>query len=72
MKKVFDSALANQRPVSETFFIDFSADQIIAQNLHQSDETVQRRIRQLMEDIDTLNHYSGIPNTFVGEVKFKY
>lgn len=22
--------------------------------------------------IDTLNHYSGVPNTFVGEVKFKY
>ncbi|MEH2349057.1 MAG: hypothetical protein V7K55_13790 [Nostoc sp.] len=46
---IFDSALANQRPVSETFFLDFSADQTIAQNLHQSDEAVQRRIRQIME-----------------------
>ena len=46
---VFDSALANQRLVSETFFIDFSADETIAQNLHQSDEVVQRRIRQFME-----------------------
>lgn len=46
---IFDSALDNQRPVSETFFLDFSADQTIAQNLHQSDEAVQRRIRQLME-----------------------
>jgi hypothetical protein len=50
---VFDSALANQRPVSETFFIDFSADQTIAQNLHQSDEAVQRRIRQFMEDANS-------------------
>ncbi|MGB3188717.1 MAG: hypothetical protein WBB43_04730 [Limnoraphis sp.] len=46
---IFDSALENQRPVSETFFLDFSADQTIAQNLHQSDEAVQRRIRQFME-----------------------
>lgn len=45
----FDSALANQRPVPETFFLDFSADETIAQNLHQSDEAVQRRIRQIME-----------------------
>jgi hypothetical protein len=50
---VFDSALANQRQVSETFFIDFSADQTIAQNLHQSDEAVQRRIRQFMEDANS-------------------
>lgn len=54
---VFDSALANQRPVSETFFIDFSADQTIAQNLHQSDETVQRRIRQFMEDADSQTQF---------------
>jgi hypothetical protein len=47
---IFDSALANQRPVSETFFIDFSADQTIVQNLRQSDETVQRRIRQIMQN----------------------
>ncbi|MEG4800217.1 hypothetical protein QUB63_03960 [Microcoleus sp. ARI1-B5] len=46
---IFDSALTNQRPVSETFFLDFSADQTIAQNVHQSDEAVQRRIRQFME-----------------------
>ncbi len=46
---IFDSALANQRPVPETFFIDFSADQTIAQNLHQSDEVVQLWIRQFME-----------------------
>ncbi len=54
---VFDSALVNQRLVSETFFIDFSADQTIAQNLHQSDETVQRRIRQLMEDADSQTRF---------------
>lgn len=47
---IFDSALANQRSVPETFFLDFSADQTIAQTVHQSDEAVQRRIRQLMED----------------------
>ena len=46
---IFDSALANQRPVSETFFIDFSADKTIEQNLRQSDEAVQHRIRQFME-----------------------
>lgn len=46
---IFDSALANQRPVPETFFLDFSADETIAQNLHQSDEAVQRRIREIME-----------------------
>ncbi|MCY7385577.1 MAG: hypothetical protein LH628_24045 [Microcoleus sp. CAN_BIN18] len=50
---IFDSALTNQRPVSETFFIDFSADQTIAQNVHQSDEAVQRRIRQFMEDANS-------------------
>jgi len=50
---IFDSALDNQRPVSETFFLDFSADQTIAQNLHQSDEAVQRRIRQIMEDANS-------------------
>lgn len=48
-ERIFYSALNNQRPVSETFFLDFSADQTIAQNLHQSDEAVQRRIRQFME-----------------------
>jgi hypothetical protein len=47
---VFDSAIANQRPVPETFFLDFSTDQTISQNLHQSDEAVQRRIRQIMEN----------------------
>ncbi|TFI55507.1 hypothetical protein BLD44_002905 [Mastigocladus laminosus UU774] len=54
---VFDSALANQRPVSETFFLDFSADQTIAQNLHQSDEVVQHRIRQLMEDANSRTQF---------------
>ncbi len=47
---VFKSALTNQRLVSETFFIDFSADRTIAQNLHQSDEAVQRQVRKLMEN----------------------
>jgi hypothetical protein len=50
---IFDSALTNQRPVPETFFLDFSADQTIAQNLHQSDEAVQRRIRQFMENANS-------------------
>lgn len=48
-RRIFDSALAHQRSVPETFFIDLSADETIAQNLHQSDEALQRRIRQLME-----------------------
>lgn len=46
---IFNSAVNNRRRVSETFFLDFSADQSIAQNLHQSDEAVQRRVRQIME-----------------------
>jgi hypothetical protein len=50
---IFDSALENQRPVEETFFLDFSADETIAQNLQQSDEAVQRRIRQIMEDANS-------------------
>ncbi|NES21093.1 MAG: hypothetical protein F6K41_19725, partial [Symploca sp. SIO3E6] len=54
---IFDSALANQRPVSETFFIDFSADKTIEQNLRQSDEAVQRRIRQLMEAANSQTHF---------------
>jgi hypothetical protein len=54
---IFDSALANQRQVPETFFLDFSADQTIAQNLHQSDEAVQRRIRQIMENARSPNRF---------------
>src|SRR4028119_44598 len=54
---IFDSALANQRPVPETFFLDFSADETIAQNLHQSDEAVQRRIRQFMEDANSATQF---------------
>ncbi len=54
---VFDSALANQRPVSETFFIDFSADRTIAQNLHQSDEAVQGQVRKLMENANSLTQF---------------
>jgi len=46
---VFDSALINQRQVSETFFLDFSADRTIAQNIHESDEAVKQRLRRLME-----------------------
>ncbi|MBK4728922.1 hypothetical protein JJD41_03320 [Oxynema sp. CENA135] len=50
---VFGSALANQKLVDETFFLDFSSDQTIAQNLHQSDEVVQGKIRQLMRNAKT-------------------
>ncbi len=50
---IFDSALENQRSVPETFFLDLSADQTIAQNLHQSDEAVKRRIRQFMESTNS-------------------
>ncbi|MDB9446036.1 hypothetical protein [Anabaena sp. CS-542/02] len=69
---VFDSAIANQRPVPETFFLDFSADQTISQNLHQSDESVQRWIRRFMEDAHSptqfLFHFQAYGNDFDEEV----
>lgn len=65
---VFDSALANQRPVSETFFLDFSADQTIAQNLHQSDEAVQHRIRQLMETANSPTRFLFDFHTYGNDV----
>ena len=61
---IFDSALANKRPVQETFFLDFSAEESIAQNLHQSDEAVQRRIRQFMEQANTQTQFLFDFNTY--------
>ncbi|MGF1674826.1 MAG: hypothetical protein ACFCUV_14255 [Rivularia sp. (in: cyanobacteria)] len=54
---IFESALANQRTVPETFFLDLSADETIAHNIHQSDEAVQHRIRRFMEDANSQTQF---------------
>jgi len=46
---VFDRALANAKQVEETFYLNFSADGTIAQNLCESDDAVRKQVRAIME-----------------------
>ena len=46
---VFDRALINAQQVEETFYLNFSSNGTIAQNLHESDDAVRQRVRAIME-----------------------